>query len=206
MLYWPEARYIYLSSEVSNVLGYSPQYFTNNFKNFLSVIHDDDLSLVFRMVREMTQYFRNLPHNKRNNVTAAFDYRVKCEDGSYKHILQQVMYLNIDQAGGIIYEIGILVDISRLGKSKPLSLSITNTDGKQLLYYVPENTNSYNMGRFTQRELQIINCLKKGLTSQEISEELYLSHYTVKTHRKNVLKKIGAHNTVELLQYCGSYI
>lgn len=202
MLYWPEVKYLHLGSEIKSLLGYDPQHFTNDIENLLKVTRSDDVPLVIKMVKKMIGFLKDLPIKERHNITAAFDYRLKCEDGYYKRFLQQVLLLNLDESGAIIYEIGLLVDITRFRKNNPLSLTITNTAGKQLLYYVPEKDNSFNHRKFTQRELEIIDCLKKGLTSQEISEELYLSHYTVKTHRKNVLKKIGAHNTVELLTYC----
>lgn len=51
------------------------------------------------------------------------------------------------------------------------------------------------------RELQVAQQIALGRTSLEIAETLFVSHHTVKTHRKNIFRKLGVHNTVELMQY-----
>ena len=51
----------------------------------------------------------------------------------------------------------------------------------------------------TRREVEILRLLGKGHTSQEIASQLFLSVYTVDTHRKNMLQKFNVHNTQALL-------
>ncbi|MDP4147826.1 MAG: response regulator transcription factor [Bacteroidota bacterium] len=51
----------------------------------------------------------------------------------------------------------------------------------------------------TRREVEILQLLGKGLTSQEIAGRLFLSVYTIDTHRKNMLQKFNVHNTQALL-------
>jgi len=38
-----------------------------------------------------------------------------------------------------------------------------------------------------------------GLSSKEIARRMSISFYTVQTHRKNMLAKVGAKNTPELI-------
>ena len=58
--------------------------------------------------------------------------------------------------------------------------------------------NNYNL---TTRELEIIHYLAQGLDNQQIAEKLYLSYFTVKTHRKNIYMKLGVSNIVELTTF-----
>jgi two-component system, NarL family, nitrate/nitrite response regulator NarL len=51
----------------------------------------------------------------------------------------------------------------------------------------------------TRREKEILQLLSKGLTSQEIASKLFLSTFTVDTHRKNMLQKFNVHNTQALI-------
>ncbi|MBX7224527.1 MAG: response regulator transcription factor [Chitinophagales bacterium] len=53
----------------------------------------------------------------------------------------------------------------------------------------------------TTRELEILQLIALGLTSQEISNRLYISKNTVETHRKNLLSKLNVKNTAALLKY-----
>lgn len=50
------------------------------------------------------------------------------------------------------------------------------------------------------RELEVIELLSNGLTSEEISQELNLSKNTIDTTRKNILLKSGAINVSHLMR------
>jgi DNA-binding NarL/FixJ family response regulator len=53
--------------------------------------------------------------------------------------------------------------------------------------------------KLTQRELEILRLIKEGRTSAEIADAIYLSVYTVETHRRNINLKLGIKNPVELV-------
>lgn len=63
----------------------------------------------------------------------------------------------------------------------------------------PYDLSKNNIPAFTRREKEILILLAEGLTSQEIAAKLFLSNYTVDTHRKNMLQKFNVHNTTALL-------
>lgn len=52
----------------------------------------------------------------------------------------------------------------------------------------------------TRREKEILQLLAEGFTSHDIAGKLFLSSYTVDTHRKNMLQKFNVHNTQALLK------
>jgi two-component system response regulator NreC len=53
---------------------------------------------------------------------------------------------------------------------------------------------------FSERELEILRLLAKGKNSFEIAEQLFITLNTVKTHRRNMLRKLKASNTSQLLK------
>ena len=53
--------------------------------------------------------------------------------------------------------------------------------------------------KLTLRESEVLNELAKGLTDYEIGQQLYISHYTVSEHRKNLLSKFEAINSCHLI-------
>lgn len=59
------------------------------------------------------------------------------------------------------------------------------------------NTNSI----LTGRELEIITLISLEYSGKEISEQLFISVNTVETHRKNIMKKLDAKNTISLVKY-----
>lgn len=44
--------------------------------------------------------------------------------------------------------------------------------------------------QLSQRELDILNRIKQGMTSEQIAVQLHLSYHTVQTHRKNINRKL----------------
>lgn len=53
--------------------------------------------------------------------------------------------------------------------------------------------------KLSDREKEVLECIAGGLTTQEIADQLFISKNTVETHRKNLLYKLQAKNTAELV-------
>lgn len=53
----------------------------------------------------------------------------------------------------------------------------------------------------TKRELHIIQLIKKDFTNQQIADQLFLSIYTVETHRKNLMHKLGLKHPSALIKF-----
>lgn len=57
------------------------------------------------------------------------------------------------------------------------------------------------LNALSQREIEIINFIKKGFSSKEIAESLDISVKTVEVHRYNILKKLNLKNSAALVNY-----
>ncbi len=55
--------------------------------------------------------------------------------------------------------------------------------------------------KLTRREKDIISELVKGSNVPQIAENLFISPYTVETHKKNIFKKLDIHNTIDLVKF-----
>ena len=53
----------------------------------------------------------------------------------------------------------------------------------------------------SEREMDVLLGICRGLSTQEIADELFLSKRTVDTHRANILEKTGSKNTASLVVY-----
>jgi len=62
-----------------------------------------------------------------------------------------------------------------------------------------------NRLNLTFREVEIISLIRKGFTNEEIADQLHLSFFTVKTHRKNIHFKLGLKNVAELISFAARY-
>jgi len=53
----------------------------------------------------------------------------------------------------------------------------------------------------SQREVEVLICLIKGMTNKEVADKLCLSAHTVMTHRRNISLKLNIHSTAGLIIY-----
>jgi DNA-binding NarL/FixJ family response regulator len=58
-----------------------------------------------------------------------------------------------------------------------------------------------NSTRLSDREMEIVHHIIQGKSSNEIGNLLFISEETVKTHRKNIFKKLNIHHVTELTAY-----
>lgn len=59
--------------------------------------------------------------------------------------------------------------------------------------------NQITMNHLTTKEKTVLSLVSSGLTTKEIADALKISHHTVESHRKNLLRKCGAKNSAELI-------
>ena len=55
--------------------------------------------------------------------------------------------------------------------------------------------------RLSPRERRVLELVRDGLLSKEISEQLAISVHTVNTHRQRILEKLNAGNSMEAVRY-----
>ena len=53
----------------------------------------------------------------------------------------------------------------------------------------------------TPREQEIMVLVAEGLSTNEISERLFISPKTVENHRSNLMRKLDLHSTIEIVRY-----
>lgn len=74
-----------------------------------------------------------------------------------------------------------------------LSSDVTKT----ILKAVSSSTFSVGEKNISRREIEVLECLRKGMTTFQISEHLFVSENTVKTHIRHILDKLEASNRAE---------
>lgn len=54
--------------------------------------------------------------------------------------------------------------------------------------------------QISKREIQILTLIAFEASTKEIASQLYISHHTVDSHRKNLLNKFSVKNTAGLVR------
>ncbi|GGF51816.1 helix-turn-helix transcriptional regulator [Echinicola rosea] len=140
-------------------------------------------------------------------------YRMKDRHDRYRTMLLQVNVLSVSDTGTIEHVLSVHTDISYLGIAKSDHIFFVSLNGQKSYYNVDCENGKFDESLFdrpfngfgsdlTKRELEIIFYFSKGLGAKEIGEALNISEYTVRTHRKNILKKTNQTNMAQLISMC----
>ncbi len=52
-------------------------------------------------------------------------------------------------------------------------------------------------GMLSSREMEVLRCLARGMTTAQVAEELFISENTVKTHVRHILEKLDVNNRAQ---------
>jgi DNA-binding CsgD family transcriptional regulator len=188
----------FISAAITDVLGYTPEEMSAMF--FLDRIHPDDKPYFLNFENRLTEFFQQLPVEKRGSYKYQHDYRIKTKASKYIRLLHQILPIEYDEHN--YYRSLVLhTDISHIKQEGNPCFSIIGLDGEPSYYNIQDTeifTKSYDL--FTRREREILHSIVEGKSSKEIAGELYISLHTVNAHRKNILNKAGTKTPLDLVK------
>ncbi len=189
-------RILYMSPNVRNVLGYDPVEFDLN--KIYEIIHPDDQKAVFEIGKMVLNREMNyIAGESHRHFTYYLTYRAMMKGGRYARISRTISR-HIHPEGGI-YELVVIRDISHIHCGTKVTFSLL---GGRPFSDLPEVVGQSPL--ISRREQEIIYHISQGLTSKRIANELNISEYTVNTHRKNIMRKTGTNNLVDMLIFAAS--
>lgn len=189
-------RVLYMSPNVRNVLGYDPAEFDLN--KIYETIHPDDRKAVFEIGKMVLSREMNyIAGESHSHFTYYLTYRAMKKNGRYTRISRTITR-HIHPEGGI-YELVVFRDISHIHCGTKVTFSLL---GGRPFRELPEVSGESPV--ISRREQEIIYHISQGLTSKRIAGELNISEFTVNTHRKNIMRKTGTNNLVDMLIYAAT--
>lgn len=181
----------------SNILGFDDVEITKEF--FEKNLHPDDVDKVFRIGKAALMYCVK-SQTDCSDFLLLINYRRKKKDGSYIKVLSHTSAYEIDKMGMITKLFVNFTDISFMDKSNVIEwrFEVSNLNMEMFRKKIYKAYKDF----FTKREKQMIKFINNGLPNKEIAKILFISHHTVKTHRKKIFKKANCHNKEQLLVFC----
>jgi DNA-binding NarL/FixJ family response regulator len=194
----------YVSESVKDLLGISPDDFS--LEALLERYHPEDLKLMHVKEEAASEFlFHTIDKKDIMDYKVVYLTRYKDDNGLVKKILHQAQALNVTENGKIQHVLGVHTDITYL--NTPVDHKVSFISQKNPSYFAidPEKLKfelSKNEGLYTPQEIKIIKLIADGKSSNEIAQELFISEHTVRAHKKNILSKSSAKNSVQLVANC----
>jgi DNA-binding CsgD family transcriptional regulator len=186
---------LFVSQGCLQMLGVQPDDLTSY--HFKEATHPDDLKRSELGLVKLFKTAHELFVAKKGDMVISSNFRLRSPGGNYLNQLVQCYLFFSPAPVETVYMIHINTDISWCKKIKHGFHYYVGNDLSYLRYPDEELLMTGNI--FSDREFEIIRMIQEGLNSEQIAEKLFLSKYTINTHRKNILAKTGKAHISELI-------
>lgn len=190
-----QMKVLYTSKRSKEMIGVEPQDVTPYF--FMEATHPNDIQRLNLGRAKLIKLAQDIFIKGSGNILLSTNFNVRNAKGTYTNLFIQCYLFYSDTPYKTVYFLKIHTDIDWCKKIKKGFHYYLGDDFSFFRYPDEELLSLGNV--FTSREFEIIKLIESGLSTKEISEKLFLSPYTVNTHRSNILKKSGHTKISELI-------
>lgn len=191
-------RYDFASDNFSQIFGYNPAWIKTIRRQgdlLEERIHPDDRAQMAQFQIEHGLFIYSLPPEDRNDYQQIFQIRILNEKKQYINVVSRQQVVQEDRNGNAWIIMGVM-DIS---PDQMLSDKVRRTVINRKTGEILTPVHSQKDKLLTSREKDILLLIHQGLLSKEIADKMNISIYTVNNHRKNILKKLEADNSIEAI-------
>lgn len=186
------------------IMGYdTASYLSENGVDFsLSNFHPDHIGAVHHINQCMYKMCIENSHISSDKMVGNLDALYRIKNGSYIHILQQIVPVETDSSGQPFLFLSYVHNITHLKKPQSASLIFTTPEKAYLWKFGFAEKRLEKITSFTETEQHVLQWLSQGKQTKEIAEQMAASPHTIDTHRRNLLAKTSCLDTTALVAYC----
>jgi DNA-binding CsgD family transcriptional regulator len=190
-----QMKVIYTSKRSMQMIGVEPEDVTPYY--FMEATHPDDIQRLNLGRAKIIKMAQDLFIAGEGHALLSTNFKIRNATGAYSNFLIQsyIFYTSIPY--NTVYFLKIHTNIDWSKKIKHGYHYYIGQDMSNFRY--PDEKMLQTGNVFTRREFEIIRLIEAGLNTEQIAKKLFLSPYTVNTHRRNILTKAGKKNISDLI-------
>jgi len=188
-------KILFTSKRCKDMMGVAPE--DLNLYHFMEATHPEDLQRLNLGRTKLIHMAQDLFIAKKGSELISTNFRIRNATGSYSHYLIQGFLFYTKLPYETVYFLKVHTRIDWYKKFKKGYHYYIGKDRSYFRY--PDKALLETGNVFTAREFDIIQLIGKGLSSQQIADELFISIHTVNAHRSNILKKSKKEHISELI-------
>jgi len=185
----------FTSQGCRKILGIEPEEFTPY--HLKEATHPDDLARQGLAQAQLFKITHELVTKKKGDMLISSNFRLRDTTGSYSNRLVQAYFVYNAAPAEAVYLLDVYTDIGWFKKMKHGYHFYLGND--MSFFRFPDEALLMTGNIFSDREYEIIRLIHSGLNSEQIGKKLFLSKYTIDTHRRNILEKTGKNHISELI-------
>ena len=176
------------------IAGYNCKEF-KSLEDIYGLIHPDDVEFVFKFSKRTIEFFNQHVENSFSAKTEVI-FRAKGKGGKMYYLHRTCLPNGINNKL-LTHNTTTLNDVTWMHPKHSRSWNLDCDNSELFSMDIPEISNFRE--QLSLREIQVLKLLARGFQSRDIANLLRISRHTVDTHRRNMLKKVDAANTPQLI-------
>lgn len=200
-------KILYASENIKNISGYSREEFLErNMLLCFEMFHWDHLPFFFYLIRWL-RYLKKKGPIEAAHESIRFQYvglKLRTKTGETMRLLFNTYPLEtMKETGSSGLVLITLENLAPLMKGDGYWARVEA--GKTTVHhscFFRDNSKLNAHDVLSNREKEILRLVASGMESKEISKLLFISTSTVENHRKNMIARLGARDSIALVEIC----
>lgn len=186
---------IFTSKRSAQMMGIEPDKFTP--ERAFQVRHPDDKEKHMILREKLFKTAHELYNSEKKEMMFSSCTRILNHENKYVPLLSQAYFFYTEIPHKTVYVLMVFTEVDKYPKAQWAKHHYYGNDISYFRYPDEQLMSTGNI--FSKREFEIIQLLARGLNTKQVSEKLFISPFTVNTHRRNMLQKSGKENLHDLL-------
>lgn len=189
--------WLHLNNTIDFALDYMSPKMQNDFQTTIKEVRSIGVSYLYNCIHPETServvpQLLDLVKSGDNNKVLSFYQYIKLPEKDFEWFFTTSKLFNSE------YVISITLPVSIVKDFNEHIIEVLNEN-----VFLKSNLNKFKA--LTKREKEIIRYLVKGASNTTIAREINVSEHTIKTHRRNIYKKLEISNVCDLVKFAQVY-
>lgn len=190
-----QMKILFTSKRSTQMIGINPEELS--VYHFMEATHPDDMQRLNLGRTKLINRGQDIFIAGKGEILLSTNHKIRNSTGNFSNILIQnyLFYSALPYKTVFIFKLHTNIDWS-----KKIKNSFHYYIGNDMSNFRFPDDDLLSIGNvFSSREFEIIKLIEAGMSSEQIAEKLFISPYTVSTHRANILKKSGKLHISDLI-------
>lgn len=179
-------------------IGQDANFWANN-------IHPDDRYYVLSAALLSAEINESYTREKSDKIRINIYCRMLNAESNYRWVLIQFPNRYFNAENRIASTWIMITDLGHLKSTINHMMTVIDTSNNENQYFsvsvYSKELTPVDIPKITKREQEILQLMARGLNSPEIAEQLFISHYTVEQHVRNLRQKTGSKTSAGLMNF-----
>lgn len=168
-------------------------------------IHPDDRYYVLAASMLSAEINEGYEREKSDKIRVNIYCRMMDAESKFRWVLIQFPNRYFNDENRITSTWVMITDMGHLKNNVAQMMTIIDTNNNENQYFSvsvqTKKITEIEIPKITKREQEILQLMARGLNSPQIAKELFISHYTVEQHKRNLRQKTATKTSAELMNF-----